>query len=116
MKYLIEGKELNVNGKSIKFDHLIRTVLEKDRVLVTLIMEDDIPGLMKYYHSRNIFGVSAEGEILWQVEAPSDFKEDLFTSLGINNEDNVEAYSWKGCENIIDPKTGKILKQEFVRF
>jgi hypothetical protein len=111
MNYEIKENRLLIKGKELFFEYPIKGVLEKEGVLMVLLK---VPA--KFNYQRNIFGANEEGEIIWQVEAPSDFKEDLFTSLGINNEDNVEAYSWKGCENIIDPKTGKILKQEFVRF
>ena len=110
MKYKISKNKLEIASQEIVFDYDIKTVLEKKDVLMVLLK---VPA--KFNYQRNIFGVNGEGEILWQVEAPSDFPEDLFVSLYKNENDEVEAYSWKGCENILDPKTGEILKQEFTK-
>ncbi len=109
MNYKISGNDLLFNSKKVSFEHPIKSVLQKKDFLLVLLK---VPAKVNY--QRNIFGVSGEGEIIWQVEAPSYSSVDLYTSLWEENGEIV-AGSWKGDDTWLDPKTGKILKQEFTR-
>ena len=112
MNYSIKNNILILNEKEITFDLEIERVLEKDNMLIVLILEDGSELTNKHYQSRNIFGISPDGEILWQVEAPTQDPVDLYTQL--TEEDGMAlGGSWSGWNCHLDPKTGKILKRIF---
>lgn len=107
MNYKIEKDKLTVHEKELIFDYEIKSVLEKDGTLMILLK---VPA--KFNYQRNIFGVSAEGEILWQVEAPTKDPVDLYTQITEENE-KVMGGSWSGWNCHLDPKTGKIVGRDF---
>ena len=115
MDYSFDKKTVKVNGKTLTFDLNIDTILEKDNVLMILLYGGGEQSTCKTYHSRNIFGVSAEGEILWQVEAPTKDPVDLYTGL-FEEEGQVIGGAWSGGDCWIDPKTGEVLKKVFRPF
>jgi hypothetical protein len=114
MNYSFDENMLNVNGKELKFDLKIESVLEKEGVLLVLILEHGSKLTNEHYHSRNIFGVNEEGEIIWQVEAPTKDPVDLYTGL-FEEEGQVIGGAWSGGDCYLDPQTGKILKKILVR-
>jgi hypothetical protein len=114
MNYSFDKKTVTVGGKKVTFDLNVDTVLEKDGILMVLLYGGGEQSTCKTYHSRNIFGVNEEGEIIWQVEAPTKDPVDLYTGL-FEEEGQVIGYCWKGFDNYLDPQTGKILDQEFTK-
>ncbi|GAB4271365.1 MAG: hypothetical protein Tsb0018_03480 [Opitutales bacterium] len=114
MDYNFDGKTVNVNGKKVTFDLNVDTVLEKDAILMILLYGGGEQPTCKTYHSRNIFGVNAEGEIVWQVEAPTKDPVDLYTQL-TESEGKIIAGSWSCFLCHIDPQTGRILDKEFTK-
>ena len=85
----------------------IKQRLEIDGVNVLLL---SIPPDQDY--RQNIFGVSAKGDILWQIEPrPSREAHNKYTSIrdevGI-----VVGVTEDHCQRKIDPKSGKVLFEE----
>jgi len=85
----------------------IKQRLEIDGVNVLLL---SIPPDQDY--PQNIFGVSAKGDILWQIEPrPSTAPHNKYTSIrdevGI-----VVGVTEDRCQRKIDPKSGKVLYEE----
>ena len=114
MNYKVEKNKFLLEGKVLEFESEIDTVLENDGIYILLILENDMNRTGEFYGSRNIFGVNAEGEIIWQVEAPTKDPVDLYTGL-FEEEGEVIGYAWSGGDCYLDPKTGKILKKILVR-
>ena len=113
-KYVIKKNILELVEKEIVFDQPIRTVLEKDKIFIVLLLKNELTEIRKHYQSRNIFGISPDGEILWQVEAPTQDPVDLYTGL-FEEDGHVIGYAWSGGDCYLDPKTGKVLKKILVR-
>ena len=66
-------------------------------------------------YNENIFGVSDDAKILWQVEKIEHVDRDSpYTGIGEEN-GLLSAYNWDGFDYLIDPKTGRILDKKFVK-
>ena len=109
MNYEIKENRLLIEGKDLFFEYPIKGVLKKEGVLMVLLK---VPA--KFNYQRNIFGVNEEGEIIWQVEAPTKDPVDLYTGL-FEEEGQVIGGAWSGGDCYLDPQTGKILKKILVR-
>jgi len=93
-------------------------------VMKFIILENSILVLTntdrKTYGDRNIFRLSEEGEILWQVEQPDKFRgidanrTVCFTGLSIEV-DKIRAYSLNGFDYEIDFETGKLLSKVYTK-
>ena len=60
----VNKKELNINGKVIKFDYDIREIKEiSNQVIVLLSIPFNVTEI------DNVYSVSLEGEINWRVES-----------------------------------------------
>jgi hypothetical protein len=65
--------------------------------------------------NENVFGVSAEGKVIWQIEKMSYvYEHSPFTNISQEN-DLLSAYNLDGYDYFIDPKTGKIVDKEFLK-
>lgn len=61
---------------------------------------------------QNIFGVSEQGDVLWQIEArPSQAPNSHYTSIR-NEVGVVVAQTGDRVERKVDPKNGKVLSEE----
>jgi hypothetical protein len=112
IKYEIEDKKLKlINSESEKivtFNFPIRQVVSfRDCYIVRI--EPDIGQV----DNENIFGVSSEGNILWQIEPMLHvYKDSPYT--GVSQEgDLAKLCNWDGTDLIIAPYTGKIIKQSY---
>ena len=104
---------LEVNGKSIKFDHNIDEIkVINDGVLVLLDIPVDDETL------DNIYFVSSDGDILWRIAEPKDlnYGKDRSAYIGftISDEGNW-AIDFFGRSFSFDINTGKIIGIAFVR-
>ncbi len=75
-----------------------------------LLLEPAPPG---YRTVGNLVCVNLEGEVEWWAEL-TDTGTDNYTAFRVNNE-GITAYSWNGFSCQIDPRTGKIVKGEWVK-
>jgi len=73
-------------------------------------------GLQKHViFNENIYGVSYDGKILWQIEKNNHLDEDSpYTGLGVES-NLLTAYNWDGYDYLINPQTGKIIDKKFVK-
>lgn len=111
-----EGNRLivfsNKGIKTVNFSSEVDdTIIHKDSVLVRVYNNAE-------YNDRNIFRLSEEGKIIWQVEQPDPFKVPertaCFTYLGVDN-DVIKAHSLNGCTYEIDFETGKLSNRVFTK-
>lgn len=65
--------------------------------------------------NENVFGISFEGKLLWQIEKVEHVDKDSpYTGLGREN-DLLTAYNWDGFDYLVEPKTGKIIDRKFIK-
>ena len=63
--------------------------------------------------NENIFGISYEGKILWQIE-PRKHPTSVSPYTNLAREgDSVYVFNWDGTDLVLDPYTGKILKEGY---
>lgn len=112
--FQVKNNKLIINNKLITFDYDIEKIINNDDKLYILL---SIP--IKKIYNNNIFAVSQNGDMLWQVELPwyaVENKDYPFTNIWFNEEETkLYAYNWHGFEHIIDIKTGEIDDGEFTK-
>ena len=94
------------SGKVIRFPYPVKKALEFDEAIVVVL---DVPPGEEY--SENVFAVGHDGKILWRIKKhPRNL--DVSKWLDLNREgDNVQIGNWDGLELIVEPATGRILKE-----
>lgn len=111
VEFVIKDEKLILDsGKTVTFDYLIADIVAfDDAVVVRLNSPSD-----KHFN-ENVFGVSYDGKILWQIEKKEHvYDESPYTYIG-QRDDNVILFNFDGLELTVEPATGKILKEEHVR-
>lgn len=110
--YTIKDSELEINGnkKVVKFSHPIYKVIEfKDCLVVMLAFGRNV------HMNQNVFGVSFSGEVLWQIHESKKIRNDIpYTNIS-KREDLLTAYNLTGILYWLEPKTGKVIKEEFIK-
>jgi len=75
------------------------------------IVLDDVLGrpLSRDKASRNIYRVSADGQVVWRVSGPSPLgqQDEPYTSIYFDEGGKLKGYNWNGGEYGIDVDTGK---------
>lgn len=111
---IFEKNSLNIcneNGKKIiNFQSPIEQIEQFDEIIVVMVYPKT-----NNFLNENLYGVSYDGKILWQVEKIEHVDRDSpYTGMGEEN-GLLGAYNWDGFDYLIDPKTGKILDKKFVK-
>jgi len=112
------AKEDNIlileNNKRISFEHPIKSVLETSGIIVVIL---DVPS--KQSMTENVFGVSGDGEIIWQIERIPETATDpinRYTGFSVSSLAGIVVASNWNCINVyIDAKTGKVVDTEFTK-
>jgi len=111
------AKEDNVlileNNKRVSFDYPIGSVLETAGIIIITL---EIPPGQSM--TENVFGVSGEGEILWQIEripATATSPVNRYMTLWEDPPGVVVAGNWNCTNAYIDVKTGKVIDTLFVK-
>ena len=96
--------------KRVDFAWPIAEVLNCDDVLVVRIDPD--PGSKD---NENIFGVDANGAVVWKVPARKYIYDDSpYTGIKkVGN--NVQLFNWDGTELLVDPSTGGVVQETYGR-
>jgi hypothetical protein len=137
MEYQTNGNQLTLdNGAHVEFDLPIKCAIEVSGIVVVAL---DVP--LRQSMNENVFGVSGEGKIMWQIERipetshpTSVYKNVYLIDPGPGNLfQQLEQYpefkglseyykpgtfiagNWCGTEAIVDVKTGKVLKTFWLR-
>jgi|SRR3989344_2075816 len=110
--YKMFGKKLLiVTGDSInkvEFPSEVKQVLEFDDVLIVRLKVSKENTL-----GENVFGVSLDGRILWQIPTISHvYQNSPYTSI-YREGDFVGAFNWDGTELTLNRLTGEIIKQGY---
>ena len=57
-------------------------------------------------NARNIYKLSSNEEIIWQIKSNFDLTGGSFTNIYFNNQNNLEAYRWDGSSYSINLQDG----------
>lgn len=94
--------------KQVDFAWPIAEVLNYDGVLVVRVDPD--PGSKD---NENIFGVDANGAILWKVPVRKYIYDDSpYTGIKKAGQ-NVELFNWDGTELLVNPSTGGVIQETY---
>lgn len=64
---------------------------------------------------RNLVRITSAAEIVWRGELPETDPTDVFVSLATDAEGAVLASTWSGYRVRLDPDTGRLLSQVFIK-
>ena len=99
--------------KPVSFDYPIGVVFETCGILLLVL---DVPS--KQSMTENVFAVSKEGRIFWQIERIIKTSHPVNCYIGVSDSripGIVVAYNWN-CTNVyVDIKTGKVVDTEFTK-
>ncbi len=115
MKYSIENKILKVtdangNVHCQNFEWPIDKILEINGILIVLIMPESTAT-----YNQNVFGVSQNGELLWQIETQkTPYENSPYTGLNLKD-GKLSLYNWGGFLLFVEPGTGKVLNRVFTK-
>lgn len=110
-QYKIEqNKLITANGQIINFDYPIAETLDFPEVIIARL---NIPPKANF--NENVFGISYEGKILWQI-LPQQHLDDDSPYTGMNYENgNAGLYNWDATLYIVNPLTGQVITKQFVK-
>jgi hypothetical protein len=111
MDWAKEGETLIIENETcVSFDYPIEAIFETCGILIVVL--DNPP---KQSMTENVFAVSKEGKILWQIERTPKTAHPVsrYTSVRETSVAGIVcAWNWN-CTNVyIDVKTGKVLDTE----
>jgi len=97
------GREIEIS-----FEFPIRqAVLFEEKLLVRIEPE------VRKICNENVFCVSLEGKILWQIApTPHIYVDSPYTGIGKDGK-YAKLYNWDGTDLIVNPSTGEIIKKSF---
>lgn len=78
-----------------------------------VIVRLDIP--LGVIFNENVYAVTADGKILWQITKMSHVYEDCPYANMLVKEGNIELYNWDGTILLVEPATGEILEKGYTK-
>lgn len=115
--FKVDGDELIVEGKRVKFAYPIYKVEEHNGLIIVLLefKNNDIP----LNFTNELYGVSNKGQIVWKMENVQKTlgayqPAPLINFMVINNK--LIAFDFCSRKFIIDTKDGKIMDLEIGRW
>lgn len=98
------------NGKAVRFDSTILTTVEAGDVTVVVLAQPQ-----NRDSSENVYAVGGDGRVIWRV-SPRDFPEGPDYYVGASKAGNaVRLIHFSGFVLEVDPSTGRVLTQRFVK-
>jgi hypothetical protein len=107
MSWTIGARQVTAsNGKVVNFDYDIAETAEVAGTLVVVL--DVPPGRVM---TENVFGVSSEGKLMWQIErtAVNANPTNVYTGITRHDQHIAHIYNWNANDTVVDVRTGKIL-------
>lgn len=110
-EYKIEDNKLILtSGKIVSFKYPIRETLNFSEIIIVLL---NVPPKANF--NENVYGVSYNGKVLWQVLPQRHLSSDS-PYTGMNYEGNKAGlYNWDSTLYIVEPKTGQVINKRFVK-
>jgi hypothetical protein len=106
-----DGNTLTIDGKSYDLEHRIVDAVECQGGVAVLF--DPAAYTAKFGQFANLVGLSCEGAKLWTAELPSTTSGDRYYKLV--RDDKLRAASVYSFICDIDPRTGRIIRKEFLK-
>jgi len=114
MNYTIKGNAISFpGGKTATFDFPVKEAVECAGVFAVIL---DVP--QDRIMTENVFGVSAEGVLLWQIERVSETASNTvncYMNITACEGNAVRVGNWNGWDVDIDIKSGRVLKKTWVK-
>ena len=99
-------------GSRVDFKHPIAEVIAYDDLWVLRLK---VPPKSTPPLNENIYGIDAEGHILWQIAPRPHVGDDSpYVQLEWAGK-HVEAFNWDGLQLTLDPKTGAVISETFLK-
>ena len=111
-QYTVKDNQLVYDdGTAVNFECPIKKTRDYDELTVVLLETS------KNNYSENAFAVDAHGNHLWQVEPVPLYDEPRYVAYTgiVRRDDGIFLYRYDGYIVKVDPETGKILSEEFVK-
>ena len=113
-KWKITGHEIvTPSGKTVSLEYPVRDAKEVEGVLVVIL---DVPP--KASMPENVFGISAEACILWQIEpCAANSRNGWNQYVGITGKvgHTARVYNGNGFNSAVDVRTGRVSDHRFVK-
>ena len=113
MNWSVQGNQLIVDGREVSSRWPIKQALESGARVVVVLAVPPTESM-----TENVFGVSANGAIEWQIErvpetalAPGN----RYMDIRVGDGGTVIAGNWNANDVTIDAATGKALHVEFTK-
>lgn len=106
---LLNGKVI-IDGHPVILPHIADEAFEWHDLIIVKV--DPPSGTI---FNRNVFGITNQGEILWQIEeSPHGTQDDKpYIQISIEKSDNLIAENWNGVSYSVNPSNGKITVSAF---
>ncbi len=110
LNFKIDGKRIVISTpNSVKYVQFSFDVKQVETFSDLLVVRLKIPVGTTY--NENVFGVSYDGKILWQIEKLKYvYTDSPFTGMGREG-DNIKLCNWDGTDLIVNPQTGEIISK-----
>ncbi|MEK2688175.1 hypothetical protein [Bdellovibrio sp. GT3] len=106
----ISKNSISENDLTITFLHDIEEIIETEDGAIVLL-KFWVKSGMGYNIWNNVYKINKSLEIQWQIQGA---KQKCYTSI-VHNNDEYRAVDWDGFSNVIDMKTGKVVREYFVK-
>jgi hypothetical protein len=107
----VSGRTLHIDGQSFNLEFPISEAFELNGVVIVLFNPDAYTE--KFGQFQNLIALKETGELLWKAELPTTTSGDRYYKIARRLP--LVAYSIYSYECEIDPATGKIKAQTFLK-
>ncbi|RAU49532.1 MULTISPECIES: hypothetical protein [unclassified Pseudomonas] len=103
--FKIIAGQIFINENRITTPHPVSEALEKDNLVIVRV--DPPAGVI---FNRNVYGITANGEILWQIQASlhGTQQDKPYTNILLNPDGLLIAENWNGVSYSVDIRNGEI--------
>ena len=113
-KYEVDKNAIIIGGKRVEFEYDIEDIKEIEGIIAVLL---DSSGV---HFSNNVFGLNQDGDLLWQIQDPSEVYNVIphgvpYVAIRINEAKQLEAFDWGSMKYTVDLKTGKIIDSRWTK-
>ena len=121
MDYTAEANRFRIGKRVVEFPYPVDQVVETEKGVVVRL---EVPP--RHVYTRNVFLVSFDGKILWQIEDPFTTEPlrswrlegrdpGIFSGVFLNDDGRLITHQWLGALYEIDLRTGSIRFLEYMR-
>jgi len=107
---IVDGRLVLSNGREVSFPYPVAESLNFPHAIVVRL---DVPP--KAHFNENVFGISYDGKILWQVLPQQHVREESpYTSISYEGS-KAGLYNWDATLYVVEPTTGKVVDKQFLK-